>query len=1446
MSVKVSLWELADLSIGTPEIGVVNFNALHALLRAMIKHLKLEDFKTDLKEEGRPPPKPGESVPLVSLEKDLGLSAEEAKQREKKERERKERERKERAERERAERERQERERGEKEPGEKAQREKEWREKEEDREEVDKGPSPQLYDLEKKIQALEASLHGMEDHVAEVEDQVKGMQIQVQGAQDQVQGVQDHLQEVEEKVDGVSKKLGGFDKQISALERLPSGTDLLEKAKSGTGAVADMWQMMQMQKKVEANEEGVNQAMALLQDLLDEANNMKSTTGNLEEEVQKLKEHMALIDPNTFDDRLKTCLSDQMSLDQDVKGLEKKLSRFPSPEEMNNMVRWEVLEDVLLKGKRSPTPETSPVQRSPTGSTSSQDGRAPGSPGTQPGVSRGAPGTQAGIPGAQAGAPGAPSGAQAPAGFPGAQPGGQPGVATAEAGYPGGVPGTGPGAAYPGAQPGYPGAPGAQGPYPGAPGAQGPYPGAPWAQGPYPGAPGVQGPYPGAPGVQGPYPGAPGAQGPYPGGPGAQGPYPGAPGAQGPYPGAPGAQGPYPGAPGAQGPYPGAPGAQGPYPGAPGAQGPYPGAPGAQGPYPGAPGAQEPYPGAPGAQGPYPGAPGAQGPYQGAPGAQGPYPGAPGAYPGTPWAQAAYPGVLGAYPGAPGAYPGVLGAYPGAPGAYPGVLGAYPGAPGAQGPYPGAPGAQPGDLGAQPEAPGVQPGVPGAQPGEPGPQPGVPGAQLAVPEVQSGVIGARTAVGETGYPELQPWVPWPLPPEYQFVPPATQLALLPGSLLTVPTGTFGATPPASPLLTPTTPLQDSESPSGSSLAPARYAETVDALRQLSMLTDLYNVLREQISLLDHYKCNHADLNRLRDFLTDAIYRSLAIIPPDLPEKLAAMKSMEEDLKAEKDKINKLEKVIEGELAEDSQEKVEGAGQINMQIGYLRATVKDIEKELKELRDKQDMGKATLEQSLTDNALYLQEQLDRLRSVIENMMASSSALLSMSMPPTPEPGLADVQTTTGTCAACSLDVSEKVSQLFKRYEQLQDMFNNFMLRQAEDRLTKKPKLQQDEELLSNIQNTILQVQDDCEKLNATTGTLIDDHRKKQQEISMLFKSLEKLESEKADKDRLVMEIDVKADKSALAGKVSRSQFDATTEQLHKMMQELLNKMAGQEQDWQKMLDKLLIEMDSKLDRLELDPFRQQLEERWKDIRKQLKERAPQDIGDEAAGIRRRLLAHFHCISCDRPLEMVVPGPQISSLPAVPGLPAHPSLRPYMVYEMEQMRQLSRNDRLPDVADCTYLSIPRHCGGSHTLTYPYRRYGRLQQFAQCMLPDENSMVAMMKHEEVDILGLDGHIYKGRMDTQLPSITEKDGSRSRNKLIRSSSQRHHPTLSDFPNLPARPHTAKVSLRSMSAKSLGDRSMMSQTHLRGVEEPEMLERETLEVRLEIPTKHRSDEQSA
>lgn len=45
---KVSLRELADLAIGTPEVGAVNFTALHTLLVAILKNLNLQETVIDI------------------------------------------------------------------------------------------------------------------------------------------------------------------------------------------------------------------------------------------------------------------------------------------------------------------------------------------------------------------------------------------------------------------------------------------------------------------------------------------------------------------------------------------------------------------------------------------------------------------------------------------------------------------------------------------------------------------------------------------------------------------------------------------------------------------------------------------------------------------------------------------------------------------------------------------------------------------------------------------------------------------------------------------------------------------------------------------------------------------------------------------------------------------------------------------------------------------------------------------------------------------------------------------------------------------------------------------------------------------------------------------------------------------------------------------------------
>ncbi|XP_051850929.1 glutamine-rich protein 2 isoform X1 [Antechinus flavipes] len=648
---------------------------------------------------------------------------------------------------------------------------------------------------------------------------------------------------------------------------------------------------------------------------------------------------------------------------------------------------------------------------------------------------------------------------------------------------------------------------------------------------------------------------------------------------------------------------------------------------------------------------------------------------------------------------------------------------------------------------------------------------------------------------------------------------------------------------------------------------------LETLRTMGELTNYYMILKEQMGALDE-DAGHSELEKLQ-FLIGKLTKKA--FPDEMLEQLRGLKALTKEIKEEQEKMKLMQRILEGE-EEDVEEEKERPGHLGLQLNILRLTVNDIEKELALLRERQEQGKALVEQSVNEATLYLQEQLDKLRMIIEGMLTSSSTLLSMSMvpskPPVPlEPGKIDSHT---TCPACSLDLSQQVSRLVQRYEQLQDMVNNLMMTQP----SRKYHLQnQDEELLGHIQATILQVQGDCEKLNVTTGNLIEDHRQKQKDIDVLYQSLEKLKKEKANREHLDLEIDVKADKTALAAKVSRIQFDATTEQLNQMMQDLLKKMTGQEKDWKKVLDKLLVEMDTKLDRLELDPVKKLLEDRWKSLRKQLKEQSPLYQSDEAAAMRRQLLAHFHCLSCDRPLETAVPGPIIPSVPSGPGLPAHRSNRPYTIYELEQVRQQSRNMRLgpafqrmelgqlersvgrlhsmhskmlmdiekvqihfggsvkassqmireliqaqclsssyykriQDMPDYSYMSVPRRCGGSHTLTFPYRRYSRLQHLAQCVYPTEDGQA--LKHE-VDILGLDGHIYKGRLETRLPGIPNKE-SPLKNK------PKNLCPVGQNRQSPSRPQSAQMLVASMSAQQTKGRPVSSQgrlTQLNGTHPP-------------------------
>ncbi|XP_076844859.1 uncharacterized protein LOC143489605 [Brachyhypopomus gauderio] len=362
-----------------------------------------------------------------------------------------------------------------------------------------------------------------------------------------------------------------------------------------------------------------------------------------------------------------------------------------------------------------------------------------------------------------------------------------------------------------------------------------------------------------------------------------------------------------------------------------------------------------------------------------------------------------------------------------------------------------------------------------------------------------------------------------------------------------------------------------------------------------------------------------------------------------------------------------------------------------------------------------------------------------------------------------------------------------------------------------------------ELISHIQGAVLQLQAECEKLHGTTSQLMEAHVQKQSHIDHLYQIMEEMEEKKADREVVQMEIGIKADKQALETKVSRMQFDAMTDQLNGMFQELLSKVTGHEQDWHKVIEKISKEMESKLNRMELDPLKKQLEDRWKSIHRQLQAQ-PAPEHHDAAGFRKQLVARFHCISCDRPVDMLTPGPHLVTVPSAPGLPSHKTNRPYTVYELEQVRQNTRSERIPEMADYGYLALTRNCGGNHTLTFANRRYSRLQHISHLIQTEESQAVSSLglqvQPEEVDILGLDGHIYKGRlnsravktMESRLPTISPKEAGSYRSKDRAGRCQPQRGPSAEAPAGRGSPHSAKTHCsRSASSSFVKQRSMSS-----------------------------------
>ncbi|XP_064890599.1 uncharacterized protein LOC135575734 [Columba livia] len=573
----------------------------------------------------------------------------------------------------------------------------------------------------------------------------------------------------------------------------------------------------------------------------------------------------------------------------------------------------------------------------------------------------------------------------------------------------------------------------------------------------------------------------------------------------------------------------------------------------------------------------------------------------------------------------------------------------------------GAPSDHTRSIGAGATTPGMQPGSRGTQATTHlGTQPGAPDTQASTSGMQPGCPGTHTTT-----PGVQPAS-------------SRSQATIPGD------------------------AQEPAKPWGSTSTSSYESEMREVLSQVGQLGNVYAGLKEEVEQLKSTKAERADLENVRQLFPKGGRQSITSILADLKCQMSFLQDMARALRGEEEKISKVEDAPRKMRGAGADRKADGSGQMTRQP---RPKGQKVKAERKELGKQQEPTQAELEQFAAE--------------YVNNLVMETAQQLQAEQPDEPRATVQSGGHEHAGCHFCSPDTRVLLGKLLQRCKKLEEQMES-LAQKAGGKVDNYPKwrrqsLQQDEQIKC-LQASIMQLQKDYEKFSSALANLQQDRQQEQNDIKALSQALERIKKQKADKEELlVLGIDEKADKD----KVSRSQFEACVEQLNKVMEEV----TGQEKFLHRFQQELQRQMDCKLDRRELGAFQQQQEERWKSLSGQLQEKALKPERDSAAGIRKQLLPGFHCLSCDRPLNMLAPGPERTG-------------------------------------ECRYPTVTRSCGGPHTVRPP-----RFQpQPPSTPRPSQPSARRPNKKDAMHLSGQDG--TDGNQPNKQPSVTESSGLPSRQR--------------------------------------------------------------------------------
>ncbi|KAG8506465.1 putative protein C16orf96 [Galemys pyrenaicus] len=254
-----------------------------------------------------------------------------------------------------------------------------------------------------------------------------------------------------------------------------------------------------------------------------------------------------------------------------------------------------------------------------------------------------------------------------------------------------------------------------------------------------------------------------------------------------------------------------------------------------------------------------------------------------------------------------------------------------------------------------------------------------------------------------------------------------------------------------------------------------------------------------------------------------------------------------------------------------------------------------------------------------------------------------------------------------------------------------------------------------------------------------------------ELKGIKAQLRRLDANKADKKQVEQELREKADRGVLAGKANRVDVETVAAELNELVQGLLLKVTGHEDGWKKALERLRRDLEAQLPRRHMDSLRVEMDEIWMAVRRLLVDGFRFDP-DSAAGFRKKLFERVKCLSCDRQVALMN-SPQLITVRRAQLLPR---LRPasadsFEHLQRQQMREQQQLQQLQDLGRPGRLKIP---GSPQDWGDGPANDSRLKTGLRdltTLYPYGDPDVLDYDTAEVDLLGVDGVLYKGRMSDQ-----------------------------------------------------------------------------------------------